>query len=60
MNNSSKLLTKINSIESYTRDMILKILPEPSHELHMFQKNSQALYLSDGLMKHLTLYKMAY
>jgi len=60
MNKSSKLLTKINSTESYTRDMILKMLPEPSHDLHMFHKNSQALYLSEELMRYLTLYKMAY
>ena len=32
MNKFSKLLNKINSIESYTRDMVLKFLPEPSHE----------------------------
>ena len=60
MNKSSKLLTKINSTESYTRDMVLKMLPEPSHDLHMFHKNSQALYLLEELMRHLTLYKMAY
>ena len=46
MNKSSKLLNKINSTGSYTRDMVLKYLPEPCRELHMFQKNSQALYLS--------------
>ena len=60
MNNSSKLLNKIYSTGSYTRDMVLKILPEPSHELHMFQKNSQVLYVSEELMRHLNLYKMAY
>ena len=31
MNKISKTLTKINSTESYTRDMVLKFLPEPSH-----------------------------
>ena len=31
MNKFSKSLTKINSTESYTRDMVLKFLPEPSH-----------------------------
>ena len=46
MNKPSKLLNKINSTESYTRDMVLKFLPEPSHKIHMFQKNYQALYLS--------------
>ena len=60
MNKSSKLLIKINSIGSYTRDIVLKFLPEPSHELHMFQKNYQALYLSEELMRNLTLYEMAY
>jgi hypothetical protein len=56
MNKSSKLLIKINFTESYTRDMVLKILPEPSFELNMFQKNSQALFLSEELMMHLTLH----
>ena len=60
MNNSSKLLIKINSIGSYTRDIVLKFLSEPSHELHIFQKNSQVLYLLEELMRHLTLYKMDY
>ena len=60
MDKNSKILTKINFTESYTRDMVLKFLSEPSHELHIFQKNSQVLYLSEELMRHLTLYKMAY
>ena len=60
MNKSSKLLILINSTESSTSDMVLRFLPEPSHELRMSQKNSQALYLSEELMRHLTLYKMAY
>ena len=34
-----KLLTKINSTDSYTRDMVLKILPEPRYDLNMFPKN---------------------
>ena len=38
MNKFSKPLTKINSTESYTRDMVLKFLPEPSHELNIFHK----------------------
>ena len=38
MNKFSKLLNKINSTESYTRDMVLKFLPEPSHELNILQK----------------------
>ena len=35
MNKFSKPLTKINSTESYTRDMVLKCLLEPSHGLNM-------------------------
>ena len=38
-NKISKSLSKINSTESYTMDMVLKFLPEPSHELNMFLKN---------------------
>ena len=34
-NKFSKLLTKINSTESYTRDMVLKFLPELIHELNL-------------------------
>ena len=44
MNKFSKPLTKINSTKSYTRDMVLKFLPEPSHELNILHKNYQALY----------------
>ena len=54
MNKFSKLLNKINSIESYTRDIVLKFLPEPSHELNIFHKNYQALYQPDKLVMHLT------
>ena len=36
INKIIKLLTKINSTESYTRDMHLKILPEPRYDLNMF------------------------
>ena len=39
MDKNSKLLIKINFTESYTRDMVLKFLPEPSHGLKMFHKN---------------------
>ena len=35
MNKFSKPLTKIKSIESYSRDMVLKFLPEPSHKLNI-------------------------
>ena len=54
MNKFSKLLNKINSTESYTRGMVLKLLPEPRHELNIFPKNYQALYQPDKLVMHLT------
>ena len=53
-NKFSKLLTKINSTESYTRDMVLKFLPEPSHKLKILYKNYQALYHQDKLVMQLT------
>ena len=53
-NKNSKPLTRINSTESYTRDMVLKFLPESTHELNMLQKNYQALYQPDKLVMHLT------
>ena len=59
MNKISKLLNKINSIESYTRDMVLKFLPEPSHELNIPPKNYQALYQQDILVMHLTYHELA-
>ena len=42
-NKNNKPLTTINSPESCTRDMILKFLPEPIHELNILQKNYHAL-----------------
>ena len=54
MNKFSKLLNKINSTESYTRDMVLKFLPKPRHELNILQKNYQALYPPDKLVMQLT------
>ena len=42
-NKFSKLSTKIKSTESYTRDMVLKFLLEPSNELNILHKNYQAL-----------------
>ena len=54
MNKISRPLTMINSTESYTRDMVLKFLPEPSHELSLLQKNYQALYSPDKLFMKLT------
>ena len=42
-NKNSKPWTKINSKESFTRDMVLKFLPESNNELNMLQKNYRAL-----------------
>ena len=53
-NKISKPLTKINSTESYTRNMVLKFLPEPSHEINILPKNYQVLYQQDKLVMHLT------
>ena len=36
-NKNSKPLTKINSTESHTRNMVLKFLPEPKNGLSMLQ-----------------------
>ena len=52
-NKISKLLTKINSIESFTRDMVLKFLPEPIHELNILQKFFQDLTQHDKLVMQL-------
>ena len=59
MNKFSKLLNKINSTESYTRDMVLKFLPEPIYKLNIFQKNYQALYHQDKLVMQLTYHELA-
>ena len=37
-NKISKLLNKINSTEIFKRDMVLKFLPEPIHELNIIHK----------------------
>ena len=50
----SKPLTKINYPESFTRDMVLKFLPKPIHELNIPQKNYQALYRPNKLVMQLT------
>ena len=42
-NKFNKLLNKINSTESHTRYMVLKFLPESTHELNILQKNYRAL-----------------
>ena len=49
-NKNSKPFTKIKSTESFTRDMVLKFLPEPIHELNILQKNYQALYQHNKLV----------
>ena len=53
-NKNSKPLTKINSTEIFTRDMVLKFLPESNHELNILQKNYRALYPPDKMVMHLT------
>ena len=60
INKIIKLLTMFNSTESYTRDMVLKILPEPRYDQNMFQKNYQVLFLPKKLIMHLTLHEVAY
>ena len=50
----SKPFSKINSTESYTRDMVLKFLPEFIHELNILEKNYQTLYQPNKLVMHLT------
>ena len=52
MNKFGKPLTKINSKESYSRDIGLEILPEPKHGLNMLQKNFQVLFLEYELLMH--------
>ena len=59
MNKFSKLLNKINSTESYTKNMVIKFLPEPSHKLKIFHKNYQALYHQDKLVMQLTYHELA-
>ena len=59
MNKFSKLLNKLNSTKSYTRDIVLKFLPEPSHELNIFPKNYKASYQQDKLVMHLTYHELA-
>ena len=58
--NIIKLLNKIISTESCTRNMDLKILPEPRYDISMLQENYQALSLPDKLIMHLTLHELAY
>ena len=53
-NKNSKPLTKINSTESYTRNMVLKFLPESNHELNILQIFFQDLNQYYKLVMHLT------
>ena len=53
-NKNTKPLNNINSTESHTRNMVLKFLPEPNHELNILQKNYQALYHQFKLVMQLT------
>ena len=45
MNKFSKPLIKINSTESYTRDMVLKFLPEPRNGLNIFIKLDMNMHI---------------
>ena len=53
-NKNSKPLTKINSTESFTKDLVLKFLPETIHELNILQKIFQDLTHYDKLVIQLT------
>ena len=53
-NKNSKPLTKINSTESFTKDLVLKFLPETIHELNILQKIFQDLTHYDKLVMQLT------
>ena len=53
-NKNNKLLTKIKSTESFTRNMALKFLPATIHELNILQKSFQDLTKYDNLVMQLT------
>ena len=53
-NKNSNPLTKINSTESFTKYLVLKFLPETSHELNILQKIVQYLTRYDKLVIQLT------
>src|SRR6185312_1335712 len=52
-NKNSKPLTMINSTESFTKDLVLKFLPETSNELNMLQQIFQDLTHYDKLIMQL-------
>ena len=51
---NSKPLTRINSTESFTKDLVLKFLPETSTELNILQKIFQDLTHYTKLVIQLT------
>ena len=53
-NKNSKPLTRINSTESFTKDLVLKFLPETSPELNILQKIFQDLTHYNKLVIQLT------
>ena len=53
-NKNSKPLAKINSTESFTKDLVLKFLPGTSHELNILQKIFQDLTQYNILVMLLT------
>jgi hypothetical protein len=53
-NKNSKPLTKIKSTESFTKDLVLRFLPETTNELRILQKNFQDLTQYDKLVMQLT------
>ena len=53
-NKNSKPFKKINSAESFNRDMVLKFLLEPIHELNILHKIFQDLSQYDNLVMQLT------
>ena len=53
-NKNNKPLTKINSTESFTKDLVPKFLPETIHELKILQKIFQDLTHYTKLVIQLT------
>ena len=53
-NKNSKPLRKINSTESFTRDLVHKFWPESNHELNILQKIFQDLTQHDNLVMQWT------
>ena len=51
---NNKPLKRINSTKSFTKDLVLKFLPESTHELHILQKIFQGLTHYDKLVIQLT------